>query len=411
MFLRNNPRQWQKNLLLMGDMTTVRALSARIRLLDKNQQFVFGQPANEAAVGRVEVKADQVVIGWLELDRQDIVTDDIASRFMEQQARNIALIALFALLISLVIALFSVRQVLIPVRKLTEGARHLSLGNFDTQIQINSNDELAELASRFNQLATFLQRNEELRSQWIADISHELRTPIAILRGEIEAMLDGLRKPDLERIRSLHTDTLSLGQLVEDLYQLSVSDADGMGIRQDFVPVDLAALLSDVLTVFTARLATKSLDVQQQIASTAGLWVLADANRMHQLFSNLLENSFRYTDAGGQIRVSASLDGNAVRVVIEDSAPGVPDVALPKLFDRLFRVDKSRSRLMGGSGLGLSICKNLVRLHYGNISAQHSELGGIAMVIALPRLEAKTKPIAKGARNGNVVDSYQKQRK
>lgn len=408
-FLRNNPRGWQGMLLKLGEASSIRSISKRIRLRDNNGLLVSGtEPIKAIEYERINITVSRDIVGWLELDKQKIVTDEIANSFMEQQATNIYLIALFAMLLSLLIALVVVRQFLNPVKKLIAGAHSLSRGNFSTQIAVNSNDELGELAERFNQLADFLQRDEELRSQWIADISHELRTPIAILRSEIEAMLDGIRKPDLDRIRSLHADTLSLGQLVDDLYQLSLSDAGDIELTDE--TVDLSILLADLLDVFATRLQEKNISLINRVEINQPIIIRGDDNRLHQLFSNLLENSYRYTDEGGVVQVSARLQyqQQQCQIIVADSSPGVPDEALPRLFDRLFRVDKSRSRVLGGSGLGLSICKNIVKIHQGQISAGHSELGGLAINLSFPLNELpETAKIAKNSSAKDDLDTKQ----
>ncbi len=383
-FLRNNPRGWQSTLLKLGEAASVRTLSKRVRLRDNRGLLVSGSaPVHQTIANeRVNIIVNGRVVGWLELDRQPIVTDEIANSFMEQQAINIYLIALFATLLSLGISLVVVRQFLGPLKKLIGGAQSLSQGHFATRISVDSNDELGELAERFNQLAAFLQRTEELRGQWIADISHELRTPIAVLRSEIEAMLDGIRKPDLDRIRSLHADTLSLGQLVDDLYQLSLSDAGDFELVDE--AVDLTALLTDLLSAFEIRLQEKNISLVNKINVEQPLVIRGDNTRLHQLFSNLLENSYRYTDEGGTVEVAAQCMEEQCHITIADSTPGVPEAALPRLFDRLFRVDRSRSRVLGGSGLGLSICKNIVKIHNGRISAGHSAMDGLLITLIFP---------------------------
>ncbi|MEZ5536488.1 MAG: ATP-binding protein [Thiolinea sp.] len=421
-FVDRAPRRWRQTVINglecqsddQGRPTlsesAIRGLSGRLRLLDENGQWVQGRvldkkPENTTAKtaddieirGQDEQPYDQVavvvnerIVGYLQLILPDLSenTDDLASSFMQQQARNLYLIAGFAALLSLLVTLVVVRQFLVPVKKLTDGAKSLSQGLFSTHIAVTSNDELGELARRFNQLADFLRRNEELRAQWIADVSHELRTPLSILRSEIEAMLDGIRQPDLERIRSLHTETLSLSQLVDDLYQLSLSDAGDIELPDEIV--DVNDLLHDLLRIFATRLNEKQIRLLNVLDSGQPLPVRGDDKRLYQLFSNLLENSNRYTDTGGSVQVSAFTAGGQLVVEIADSAPGVPDAALPRLFDRLFRVDKSRSRVLGGSGLGLSICRNIVMMHNGRIEADHSGLGGLLIRVYLPLASDKT---------------------
>ncbi|HPY42607.1 MAG TPA: ATP-binding protein, partial [Thiolinea sp.] len=237
------------------------------------------------------------------------------------------------------------------------------------------------------QLAESLQRHQEQRAQWIADISHELRTPLAVLRSEIEAIQDGIRSPTPERIRSLHVEVLSLGKLVDDLHQLSMSDA-GDTDTSEVELLDANELLHDLVQSNSNRLASKGLSLEPQL-SEQPLRVQADYKSLRQVFGNLLENSYRYTDSPGRVVLGSQVKGNKAVLTVLDSSPGVPDAALPRLFDRLFRVDKSRSRALGGSGLGLSICKNIVEGLGGKIYAQHSPLGGLAVYVELPLADEK----------------------
>ncbi|MDD5391530.1 MAG: ATP-binding protein [Thiothrix sp.] len=402
-FIRYEPHNWNRALVQIGENPPLpgpqapisprrqerspQPLGGRLNLLDANQQAVIGPPENlhphqGSILTRLEIKSQGQVVGWLAVRQGKLATDVLAKAFLDQQLRNSYLIALFAAALSLLLALLLVRHLIRPVRSLTAGAKLLTAGRFDTRIEVATQDELGVLANDFNLLATALQRNEEIRRQWLADISHELRTPIAILRSEIEALLDGIRQPTVERIRSLHVDVLSLGKLVDDLYQLSLSDAGDMELPDE--TVDLAAILDDTMSAAEANLQEKHIGLFRRIDDTVTLAVRGDAKRLHQLFSNLLANSQRYTDEGGRVEVFAQQQGDKVVVEVQDTAPGVPDEALPHLFERLFRVDKSRSRALGGSGLGLSICKNIVEAHHGTITAGHSALGGLSIRMEFP---------------------------
>ncbi|MGB5600472.1 MAG: ATP-binding protein [Thiothrix litoralis] len=367
-------------------------LGARLSLLDSDQQQVvgglrhpLGRPGNRRDQGgltKVEVRAADKLVGWVTVWQGGVVTDGLAQSFLDQQVRNLYLIALFATGLSFLLAILLVRHLLRPVHSLTQGAQVLTTGKFDTRIEVATQDELGRLAQAFNTLAEALQHNEIMRQQWVADISHELRTPIAVLRSEIEALLDGIRQPTPERIQSLHVDVLAMGKLVEDLYQLALSDSAELRIVAE--PVNLTTVLTEAALSAQARLEEKQISLTTRFDPTQALWVRGDAERLYQLFGNLLGNCYRYTDEGGQVEILAQQQGNKVMVSIQDSSPGVPDAALPRLFERLFRVDKSRSRALGGSGLGLSICKNAVEAYGGTIRAAHSPLGGLLIEVVLP---------------------------
>jgi two-component system sensor histidine kinase BaeS len=227
-----------------------------------------------------------------------------------------------------------------------------------------------------------LQQNEASRKQWIADIAHELRTPLAILRGEIEALQDGINQPDASTLASLHQEVSHLQRLVSDLYDLSMSDSGALSYRKE--SLDLIALLQETLTLHSTPLQEKGLHIGLAGLSQQPVRIQGDPQRLQQLFKNLLENSLRYTDKPGQLQVSTQLQASMVTLVFADSLPGVPEDALPHLFERLYRVESSRNRATGGAGLGLSICYNIVEAHGGKISAAHSALGGLEIRVNLP---------------------------
>jgi two-component system, OmpR family, sensor histidine kinase BaeS len=356
------------------------SILAYLKVFDKDYQLVVGRDTALIENNLHPLKQDGKIIGWLGLSHHRVIDDALAQAFQAQQVQHYYLIALLALFISVLAAWLLLKQLLTPVRDITSGARALSDGDYQTRVKIESEDELGQLAADFNHLAHILERNEQARRQWIADISHELRTPLAVLRGEIEAMQDGVRDLNALNLKSLHGETLRLAQLVDDLYELSLSDLGALNYSRE--PVDLSELIRDSLQAFTPRFTAKSIQISHQLSE--GLILLADSRRLTQLFSNLLENSLRYTQPDGCLEIKLQRQENEIELAFEDSAPGVPEAALGHLFERLYRVDQSRSRVFGGAGLGLSICRNIVNAHEGEISAKPSKLGGLCICIRLP---------------------------
>ena len=352
----------------------------RLRLLDQDNQPVFGPPNVGEAEIRHEVIWQGQTIGFLALRKNSEIFDELAEGFELEQRRTYLLITLLALLLAATASMFLARRMLKPVHQLAAGARALGSGAYDTRIDSDRTDEFGLLAEDFNRLALALARNEEVRQQWIADISHELRTPLAVLRSEIEALLDGIRQATPERLQSLHQEVVNLSELVNDLYELALSDIGALDYRHE--PLDLASVIQQVSEGFVPRLAGKSLTMLNRVDQPLPL--NGDARRLQQLFTNLLENSLRYTDPGGRIEILVLGENGECEIVVQDSDPGVPNKALPHLFDRLYRVDKSRSRQLGGAGLGLAICRNIVTAHAGRIEARQSPLGGLAIHIWLP---------------------------
>jgi two-component system sensor histidine kinase BaeS len=320
-------------------------------------------------------------VGWLGLLPNEIINDHLELAFIRQQAQANLLILGLALALTVIASFLLARQIVLPVRRIAVGAKALAAGNFDEQIPVAGKDELGNLAADFNVLARTLKRNEEARRQWMADISHELRTPLAILRGEIEALQDGVRQPNPERLRSLHAEVVGLGKLVDDLHELAVSDLGAMTYRME--PLELVEILDEAVADCRHRFNDKGIELRLP-GTRPRLNVSGDAGRLRQLFLNLLENSCRYTDPGGFCEVTTEADGTLAIIDVQDSPPGVPEEAMARLFERLFRVDRSRSRGLGGSGLGLAICKNIAEAHGGGISARGSRYGGLWIRLELP---------------------------
>lgn len=220
---------------------------------------------------------------------------------------------------------------------------------------------------------------EAQRRQWVADTSHELRTPVAVLRAQIEAMQDGVHPTTPENLDVLHEQVLALGRLVDDLHLLARGDAQAVTCRLQ--PLDLAGLVRDALQAQASRLDKAGLTMEARLPEE--LVLPGDRSRLRQVLANLLENSTRYTDRGGTIRVTLTRQGRHALLALEDSAPGVPPEAYDRLFDRFYRVDPSRTREQGGTGLGLSICRTLVEAHGGTIRALPSDLGGLRLEVRL----------------------------
>jgi two-component system sensor histidine kinase BaeS len=214
----------------------------------------------------------------------------------------------------------------------------------------------------------------------MADISHELRTPLAVLRGELEAIQDGVRKMSMESLASLQSEVAILTKLVDDLYQLSLSDAGALAYRKE--ETDAVHLIQLAEAAFRERFHAKQLHLTSTLPDKAPIF--GDPHRLSQLFNNLLENSLRYTDSGGGLDIIATRRDKCLQVYFQDSAPGLNEEQLLRIFERFYRTEGSRNRASGGSGLGLAICQNIVEAHGGKIRAEHSPTGGIRIILQLP---------------------------
>ncbi len=357
-------------------------LVRRILLLDAERRLVVGNGTLARDLQSVEVKVGPRVVGYLLHEPLPRLNNDVDVAFARSYTQRALLVTLAFLLASLAIALAVARWLLAPVRALADGARALAAGNYDARIKNGRSDELGALAEDFNRAAEALEHHRIARQQWTADIAHELRTPVTILQGEIQALRDGIRSPSPEALASLDQECQRLTRLIEDLYQLALSDSGALDYR--FERVDLATVVSEVVAAQTSATQAAGLTLMLNMTATQPLWLNADAQRLKQLFTNIVANALRYTDAPGRVSVAVVALDNTLQVTVDDTPPGVAAEHLPKLFDRLYRAEPSRARASGGAGLGLSICKNIVSAHGGEIRATASPMGGLEVRVRLP---------------------------
>ncbi len=355
---------------------------ARVVLLDANKELLFGFPHLFEDIGYKPLRHNGAIVGQLGLAPQKRLADMLQLQFIKEQKTTFGLIAFGIVLLAALLTLPITSRLVRPVKTLATATRELTNGNYKVRTPVTSEDELGQLSRDFNVLADTLEQNEQARRQWVADISHELRTPLAVLRGEIEAIQDQVREVTPQTLKTLHGEVLQLNRLVSDLYELSMSDLGALTYKKEMIaPVDV---LKKTVELFQPRLDDHKIKTVIDFSVGAEVELLADQDRLQQLFSNLLENSLRYTDAAGQLEIRTETSSQQLTVHVLDSAPGVPDRDLPLLFDRLYRVESSRNRAVGGAGLGLSICRNIVEAHGGNIAAKPSPHGGLWLTVSLP---------------------------
>jgi signal transduction histidine kinase len=265
---------------------------------------------------------------------------------------------------------------------MTRAAHRLAQGDLSQRVLVRGKDELAELGRTFNYMADSLQRAEETRRAMTADIAHELRTPLAVQRASLEALQDGVFPLTAENLETLLEQNRLLTRLVDDLRTLALADAGQLTLER--APVDLSALVQRVVDHFQAQAAGQQVTLEFTHAP-AGLQPLSlDPIRIEQILTNLLSNALRYTPQGGAIRLAIRQEGSRVLLHVQDSGPGIPEEALPYIFERFYRADKSRARAEGGSGLGLAIARQLARAHGGELTAENAAEGGAVFTLRLP---------------------------
>ncbi len=355
-------------------------VTQRLTVLDDARALVVGNPEIPPGATLRPVKVDERVVGWVARAPLRRLSSAAEESFEAQQQRAAWGIAALALALAAAFALVLARAFLVPLKRVAAATHRLAGGDYATRVAVHGDDELGRLARDFNRLAEALERNEALRRRFMADVSHELRTPLAVLSGELEALEDGVRPLSGEALASLRGEVAALGKLVDDLSQLALADVGALAYRNS--RLDAVALVAQVLEGYRERFAQRGLALDARCEGAAP--VFGDRDRLTQMLRNLLENSLRYTDPGGRVRVSARAERGQAAIEVEDSAPGVPAEALPHLFERFYRVDGSRSRANGGTGLGLAISRSIAAAHGGEISAASSALGGLRASVRLP---------------------------
>jgi two-component system sensor histidine kinase BaeS len=360
-------------------------LQDRVTLLDAAGHYLAGRvPRPEAAVQRA-IESDGRTVGYLRVARVMRPSDALAAAFLDQLKSSLWAIVAASVALSALAAVLLAAHFRKPIRRLAAGAHELAEGRFDTRVALARSDELGELAASFNQLAQRLGAMEASRRQWVADTSHELRTPLAVLRAQIEAIEDGVRRPDAATVASMLRQVLALNKLIDQLYALARADVGALDFQRQ--PLDLWALVCDSAAAFSERFRAAGLALETGSAPPAAL-VLGDPDRLRQVLGNLLENALRYTAAGGKVALHARAGQRQLVLVIEDSAPGVPDEALSRLSERFYRVDASRSRAQGGAGLGLALCRRILESHDAAMAFDHSPLGGLRVTLTFPLEQA-----------------------
>jgi two-component system sensor histidine kinase BaeS len=356
-------------------------LEKRIVVLDAARNPVFGA-GNSADIELFKpISMKGKVVGYLGLLPNKFISDMHQLKFVKDQKLVFALVALLMLLVAVAISLPLARLLVRPLRKLAAATGHLSSGHYDVRVPVESDDEFGHLSRDFNALALSLDKNEQARRQFVADISHELRTPLTILGGEIEAIQDGILDLSLASISSLQAEVLRINRLVDDLYQLALSDVGALAYRKK--EVNILGILTESVNRSQSKFEERELTLTAFIPQEP-VFVFADAERLTQLFDNVLNNAQKYTDSGGTLNITVETAHGAVTIDFKDSEPGVLEEERGKLFNRLYRVEGSRNRDTGGAGLGLAICRNIVEAHEGAIEAFDSPLGGVWIRITLP---------------------------
>jgi signal transduction histidine kinase len=293
-----------------------------------------------------------------------------------------AVISVLLGILTLVIGLLLMRRMINPLAEVIAAAQAVSQGDLSARVPVRtSRDDLSALSDHFNNMADELERSDHQRRNMLADIAHELRTPITILRGRLEGILDGVYPPDEAHIAPALEETYLLERLVEDLRLLALAEANQL--RFELKPVRLNELAETILGLFSAQAGERN--VQLNLKAEANLpEVMVDPQRFQQVVGNLIDNALRYTPEGSTVEISIQRKENTVELRVSDGGPGIPEDELVHVFDRFWRGEKSRARSTGGAGLGLSIARQLVEAQGGKITACNRSPRGFEVQITLP---------------------------
>ncbi|WP_286799228.1 MULTISPECIES: sensor histidine kinase efflux regulator BaeS [Acinetobacter] len=354
-------------------------LSSRLSLYDEKHQFIVGEPATDQIAYR-PILVDQKVVGYLGL-KPVLDQDDASSiNFFSNQKRYLLLVYALTVLSSLVAALLMATYFKKPIQRLLNATLELTRGNYQHQVMIKRNDELGDLSNQLNHLADILHQHEESRRQWVADTSHELKTPLAVLQAQIEAMQDGIRKATPEHLDAMMRQVSSLKKLTQDLADLA--QADAQQLKCYFAEVNPWDVVLQEVDNFKSTFEQNQLEVS---LSGEGALLSLDRDRFKQIIVNLLGNCVRYTEQGGKIQIHTQQNEHEWVLYVDDSPFGVSDEQLARLGERFYRVDDSRTRSTGGTGLGLALSCKLAQALGGSLAFNHSPLGGLRCVLTFPK--------------------------
>jgi len=356
-------------------------LQDRVTLLGADGSYLAGRHSRGEPSARRPIEAGGKTVGYLVVAKAARPSDAMSEAFLGQLKSSLLIIAIASVALSALAAVLLAAHFRRPILRLADGARALADGRYDTRLEVERSDELGELAHSFNLLAQKLDQVEASRRQWVADTSHELRTPLSVLRAQLEAVQDGVRPAGPEGTAAMLRQVLSLNKLIDQLYALARADVGDLEYQRH--RLDAWLLAREQATAFADKLSAAGMAIEIGPAPGASM-VLADPERLRQVFSNVLENCIRYCGAGARVSLQARSDGGALDILVDDSGAGVPESALARLAERFYRVEGSRSREHGGAGLGLALCQRIVAAHGGQLRFARSPLGGLQVLVRLP---------------------------
>ncbi|MGK2905098.1 MAG: sensor histidine kinase [Desulfuromonadales bacterium] len=325
-------------------------------------------PVIAVTIGIIWLAFDQLAADYFMvlMDEYMVSPTDTHRAFLTAVHHYLLWASLVALLLAFLLSYLLTRRVLRPLTQMIDASRQIAAGNFAARVDVDPGDEIGELGTAFNRMGDSLEQLERLRKTMVADVAHELRTPLTNLRGYLEGLSDGVIPPDKLTLDMLQQENLRLVSLVEDLSQLAKADAARAYLERQ--KVDLQECIREILTLYRMNFEEKRIGITTRFADP--VIVQADRDKLLQAVRNLVENCWKYTPAGGSVTIFCTPVANGVRTDFINSGPGIPEKDIPFIFERFFRAEPSRSRNAGGAGIGLSIVKQLIEAHGGQVGAE-----------------------------------------
>ncbi len=364
--------------LLLADTSYLIILDTGQPEFTPNESRQITDEEKERAIALV---TNRQIIGYLIPDIRPALAPNIENSLIRLLNRGAILAAAISGVLALALALILGYILLRPVRALTRAAAALGKGDMTQRVTVEGDDEIAGLATTFNLMAESLQQAEARRKAMTADIAHELRTPLAVQRANLEAIQDGIYPLTPENLQPVYDQTLLLERLVEDLRTLALAEAGQIELVK--TETDIPALVQRVMEQFQSQARGNQQTITLALPASCPS-LQADPGRVEQILSNLLTNALRHTPEDGQIAIAVACVPSWVQIAVQDTGPGIPENALPHIFERFYRGDHSRSRVEGGTGLGLSIARRLAEAHGGVLLAGNSPVGGAIFTLELP---------------------------
>lgn len=392
--LLSMPGHMQRRGQGMGPGNMAGMMNQRLRLADVEGELIIdtageslpGSRLSEAELGKaLPLMNGRQTIGYLLAEGGASFSNTDEQILIRRLNRAALTGGLIAAGLALFMALFLSGQLTHPIRLITLAAGRLGQGDLAQRVPVQGNDELAQLAESFNRMAASLQQANESRRAMTADIAHELRNPLAIQRASLEALLDGIYPLTLENLAPILDQNVLLTRLVDDLRTLAL--AEGGQLTLERIPVDFQNLVEQAARRFQPQAEARQILLTVETTHQPEIpfpELKLDPQRIEQVLNNLLSNAIRHTPDGGKITFNISHTKENVILQLRDSGPGIPKEALPYIFDRFFRADRSRTRSEGGTGLGLAIARQLVIAHGGTLSARNHPSGGAEFTLTLP---------------------------